>query len=98
MTSDSRLFVVPANSTTGSPWAFIRSASAMMRRWTRSARSASRRGVRKSSSRASRWWMTCITLSTTQAMRRYLRGSATPEASRKRSRRSSGSATASATR
>ncbi len=70
MTSESRDLELPANSSTGNPAARIRSASDMIRRCARCARSDSRSGVRKSSSRASRWWITCITLSTTQAIRR----------------------------
>ena len=92
--SELRDFMFPLElHASGSPRSFIRSASAMMRRWTRSARSASRMGVRNRSSRASRWWMTCITFRTTQAIRRYLCGSFAPLASRNRSRTSSGSAT-----
>ena len=93
-----RVFTLPVNSSTGRPRARIRSASALTRRSTCPATSASRRGVRKSSSRASRWWTTCMHFSTTQAMRRKRRCSPTPLAMRNSSRRSAGRATASATR
>jgi len=62
------VFTLPENSTTGEPARVIRAAQPITRSSTRRWTTDDAMGVRKSSSRPSMWWMTCITFRTRQAI------------------------------